>query len=51
MSQRAKPGFDNEVAAILPRLRRSRIVCSDETWVRVDGRAHWNWVFQNDRVV
>jgi len=51
MLQRAKPCFDNEVAAILARLRRSRIVCSDETTVRIDGRTHWNWVFQNDRVV
>ena len=49
--QRAKPSFDNEVAAILARLRRSRIVCSDETSVRIDGRTHWNWVFQNDQVV
>jgi transposase len=51
MFQRAKPCFDNEFAAILARLRRSRIVCSDETSVRVDGRTHWNWVFQNDQVV
>jgi len=51
MLQRAKPCFDNEVAAILARLRRSRIVCSDETTVRIDGRTHWNWVFQNDQVV
>jgi transposase len=51
MLQRAKPCFDNEVAAILARLRRSRIVCSDETTLRVDGRTHWNWVFQNDQVV
>ena len=51
MFQRAKPCFDNEVAAILARLRRSRIVCSDETTVRIDGRTHWNWVFQNDQVV
>ena len=51
MLQRAKPCFDNEVAAILARLRRSRIVCSDETSVRIDGRTHWNWVFQNDHVV
>src|SRR3954447_19850988 len=49
--QRAKPCFDNEVAAILARLRRSRIVGSDETSVRIDGRTHWNWVFQNDQVV
>jgi transposase len=51
MFQRAKPCFDNEVAAILARLRRSRIVCSDETTVRIDGKTHWNWVFQNDQVV
>ena len=37
--------------AILAWLRRSRIVCSDETSVRIDGRTHWNWVFQNDQVV
>jgi transposase len=51
MMQRAKPCFDNQVAAILARLRRSRVVCSDETTVRIDGRTHWNWVFQNDQVV
>jgi transposase len=49
--RRAKPCFDNEVAAILARLRRSRIICSDETTVRIDGRTHWNWVFQNEQVV
>jgi transposase len=51
MLQRARPCFDNEVLAILARLRRSRIVCSDETSVRIAGRTHWNWVFQNDQVV
>lgn len=51
MLQRAKPCFDNAVAAILARLRRSRIICSDETSVRIDGRTHWNWVFQNNHVV
>jgi transposase len=51
MFRRAKPLFDDEVAAILTRLRRARVICSDETTVRVDGRTHWNWVFQNDRVV
>jgi transposase len=51
MMQRAKPCFDNQVAAILARLRRSRIVCSDETTVRIDGRTYWNWVFQNEQVV
>ena len=51
MLQRAKPCFDNEVAAILARLRRSRIVGSDETTVRIGGQTYWNWVFQNDQVV
>jgi transposase len=51
MLQRAKPCFDDEVASILARLRRSRIVGSDETSVRIGGRTHWNWVFQNDQVV
>lgn len=45
--RRAKPRFDADVAAILARLRRSRVVCSDETTVRVAGVTQWNWVFQN----
>jgi len=49
--RRAKPRFDAEVAAILARLRRARVVCSDETSVRLDGRTCWNWVFQNSEVV
>ena len=51
MFRRAKPCFDTEVAAILARLRRARLVCSDETTVRINGRTHWDWVFQNDQVV
>jgi transposase len=43
MLQRAKPCFDTEVAGILARLRRSRLVCSDETTVRINGRTHWDW--------
>src|SRR3954465_15631940 len=49
--RRAKPRFDDAAAAILARLRRARVVCSDETTARVAGRTHWNWVFQNDEVV
>lgn len=49
--RRAKPGFDDKVGAILARLRRARVVCSDETGVRIDGRGCWNWVFQNSEVV
>ena len=51
MLQRAKPCFDREVTAILARLRRSRVVYSDETSVRIDGVNGWNWVFQNDEIV
>jgi transposase len=49
--RRAMPRFDAEVSAILARLRRARVVCSDETSVRVGGRTYWNWVFQNNEVV
>src|SRR5215212_7380094 len=48
--QRGKPHFDAETSAILARLRRARIVCSDETGVRIDGHGCWNWVFQNAEV-
>ena len=51
MLQRARPCFDTKVTAILARLRTSRIVGSDETSVRINGRTHWNWVFQNAQVV
>src|SRR3954462_14149714 len=49
--RRGKPRFDAETAAILARLRRARVVGSDETGVRVDGRNGWNRVFQNAEVV
>jgi transposase len=49
--RRAMPCFDAEVGAILARLRRSRVVCSDETSVRVEGKTYWDWVFQNAEVV
>ena len=51
MFRRAMPCFESEVAAILARLRRARVVCSDETTVRIAGVTHWNWVFQNDQLV
>ena len=51
MLHRAKPCFDREVTAILARLRRSRVVYSDETSVRIDGINGWNWVFQHDEIV
>ena len=49
--RRGKPLFDADAARILARLRRARVVCSDETSVRIDGRTYWNWVFQNGDVV
>lgn len=49
--RRAIPDFDAEVGAILARLRRARVVCSDETAVRIAGKNAWNWVFQNGEVV
>src|SRR3954469_19532973 len=51
MFRRAKRRFDDETAAILARLRRARVICSDETTARVGGRTHWNWVFRNEQVV
>ena len=48
--RRGKLHVDAEVAAILTRLRCARVVCSDETGVRIDGRTCWNWVFQNSEV-
>jgi transposase len=49
--RRAMPCFDAEVSAILARLRRARVIGSDETGVRIAGQNAWNWVFQNDEVV
>ncbi len=49
--RRGKLQVDADVARILARLRCARVVCSDETSVRIDGRTCWNWVFQNDEVV
>jgi transposase len=49
--RRGKPRFDAETAAILARLRRARVVGSDETGIRIAGQTCWNWVFQNDAVV
>jgi transposase len=42
--------LDHRVEEILTRLRRSRLVCSDETGARVHGRTQWEWVFQNAEV-
>ena len=47
---RVKLRLDDRVAEILERLRRSRLICSDETGARVKGQNQWEWVFQNDQV-
>ena len=49
--RQGKLQVDADVARILARLRCARVVCSDETSVRVAGRTCWNWVFQNSEVV
>ena len=41
--RRGKTLFDADVAAILARLRRAGVICSDETGVRIDGQGCWNW--------
>lgn len=48
--QSAKKRMDDRTVEILQRLRSSRLVCSDETGVRVKGRNEWEWVFQNKDV-
>jgi transposase len=48
--QRVKLRLDDRVAEILGRLRRSRLICSDETGARVKGQNQWEWVFQNNQV-
>lgn len=45
-----KNRIDDRTAEILERIRSSRLICSDETGVRVNGRNEWEWVFQNQDV-
>jgi transposase len=42
--------FDPITQAILTRIQSSRVVCSDETSARVNGKNQWEWVFQNKDV-
>jgi transposase len=48
--QRVKTRLDDRIEEILTRLRRSRLICSDETGARVNGCTQWEWVFQNTEV-
>jgi transposase len=47
---RVKEQLQSSVDGIIQRLRSSRLVCSDETSARVNGKNQWEWVFQNDQV-
>lgn len=48
--QRVQVQLETPVAKIVERLRRARLVGSDETGARVNGTNQWEWVFQNDQV-
>ncbi|WOD36971.1 IS66 family transposase [Nodosilinea sp. E11] len=48
--QRVQTQLAAPVAQIVERLRRARLVCSDETSARLNGRNQWEWVFQNEQV-
>lgn len=48
--QRVQGQLATPVAKIVERLRRARLVGSDETGARVNGKNQWEWVFQNDQV-
>ena len=47
---RVKVQLESEVENILQGIRSARLVCSDETSARVNGKNQWEWVFQNDEV-
>lgn len=40
-----------EAAAIAEQVKAARVVCSDETSARVQGRNHWEWVFVTAQAV
>jgi transposase len=48
--QRVQGQLETPVAKIVERLRSARLVGSDETGARVQGKNQWEWVFQNDQV-
>jgi transposase len=47
---RVKGDLKTEVDGILSVLRNARLVCSDETSARINGKNQWDWVFQNETV-
>lgn len=48
--QRVQVQLETLVAKIVERLRSARLVGSDETGARVNGKNQWEWVCQNDQV-
>ncbi|MEG5067618.1 transposase, partial [Microcoleus sp. B3-A4] len=48
--KKVKTSLDDQVTQILQRLRRAKLICSDETSARVNGQNQWEWVFQNPDV-
>jgi len=48
--QRVQAQLQTPMAAMLARLRQSRLIGSDETGARVAGKTQWEWVFQNEQV-
>ena len=48
--QRVQAQLETPVAKIVERLRSARLVGSDETGARVNGKNQWEWVFQNEQV-
>ena len=49
--RRMEPGLDQARAAIKEKLQAARIIASDETTTRIDGKLHWHWVFLSDQAV
>ena len=49
--RRARERVAQQTAAVLERVRVSRMVCSDETSARVAGRTWWEWVFMGEGAV
>jgi len=47
---RVKGQLEAEVDNILKGIRSARLICSDETSARVNGKNEWEWVFQNEQV-
>ena len=48
--QRVQTQLAVPVAWIVEHLRSARLVCSDETSARLNGRNQWEWVFHNEQV-